>query len=96
VLQAACTPKTNYFDADSVDAAIPKPKASLFVCTLVAHESRHHDSVLSFLPQLRDKRLRDAFRQQRLERGEFGALPLQFKQLVCLAPAPEKRPNSPA
>jgi hypothetical protein len=28
---------------------------------------------LSFLPQLRDKRLRDAFRQQRLERGEFAA-----------------------
>ena len=95
MLQAAFTPKTN-FDADSVDAAIPRPKASLFVCTLVAHESRHHDSVLSFLPQLRDKRRRDAFRQQRLERGEFGALPLQFKQLVCLAPAPEKRPNSPA
>jgi hypothetical protein len=31
---------------------------------------------LGFLPQLRDKRLRDAFRQQRLERGEFGAFPL--------------------
>jgi hypothetical protein len=51
--------------------------ASIFVRTLVAHEPRHHvySVRLSFLPQLRDKCLRDAFRQQRLERGEFGAFP---------------------
>jgi hypothetical protein len=67
-----------HFDADSIDAAIPRLKPSLVVRTLVAHEPRHHvySVRLSFLPQLRDKRLRDAFRQQCLERGEFGAFPL--------------------
>ena len=49
--------------------------APLFGRALIAIEPRHHvHSVrLSVLPQLRDKRVRDALRQQRLERGEFGA-----------------------
>ena len=71
-------PNRPHFDADSIESAIPRTQASLFVRALVAHEPRHHvySVRLSFLPQLRDKRLRDAFRQQRLERGEFGAFPL--------------------
>jgi hypothetical protein len=71
-------PNRAHFDADSIDSAIPRPLASLFVRAPVAYEPRHHvySVRLSFLPQLRDKRLRDAFRQQRLERGEFGAFPV--------------------
>ena len=48
-----------------------------YSAVLLSRLSRHHvHSVrLSFLPQLRDKRGRDALRQQRLERGELGAFP---------------------
>jgi predicted nucleic acid-binding protein len=50
----------------------------LFVGTLIAREPRQHvHSVrVRFVPQLRNKRVRDALREQRLERGEFGAFPL--------------------
>ena len=52
--------------------------ASPFVGTPIAREPRQHvHSVrVRFLPQLRDKRDRDALREQRLERGELGAFPL--------------------
>ena len=49
----------------------------LFARALIAREPRQHvHSVrVCFLPQLRDKRVRDALRNQRLERGELGAFP---------------------
>ena len=59
-------------------SSAPSTTRPLFVGTTIAREPRQyvHSVRVRFLPQLRDKRVRDALREQRLERGELGAFPL--------------------
>jgi hypothetical protein len=56
---------------------------------------------LRFLPHFRDKGVRDALREQRLECGEFGAVPVaarrgSLSQLIADAQVPSAQASHPS